>query len=208
MSVNKQSDQTQISRRAMLKAVACAPLMLTFGFVASPLARFLKPTMHPGGFFQTPDLPTAGNKVYFSVYDFPNDWVCIPFMFDLKYVVFNPQQEEIRRVPGFIVRVAPNEIVAFSRICPRHGPSCILNFVDTSRGYNCGCSKTNTKRCCACAPDFKNPVLVCPCDHSAFDLADGGRVIAGRAPRPPRQFYLSRQETFISIDGLEQGNIG
>jgi uncharacterized membrane protein YhaH (DUF805 family) len=35
------------------------PLIVTFSLLASPLMRFLKPTIQPGNFFQGPDLPTA-----------------------------------------------------------------------------------------------------------------------------------------------------
>jgi Rieske Fe-S protein len=203
MSYDEQPDQLSIARRTVLKAAACAPLMLTFGFVASPLARFLKPTMHPGGFFQGSDRPESARTLEFSLYDFPTDWTYMAFDFELKAVVFGPEQEQIRTIPGIAIRIAENEIAAFSRICPREG--CVLHIVDPAR-FNCGCN-SNTGRCCACVPDVNNPVLVCPRDHSIFDLADGGRVFSGPAPRPPHQFSLVREGKSITVNAPEYWGI-
>lgn len=89
----------------------------------------------------------------FSLYDFSTDWTYIAFDFQMKTVVFGPEQEQIRTIPGIAIRIAENEIAAFSRICPREG--CVLQIVDPAR-FNCGCN-SNTGRCCACVPDVKTP---------------------------------------------------
>lgn len=65
-----------LTRRTILKLIAGAPLVATFGFVASPLLRYLKPTMKPGNFFQSADLPKADQSVRFHRLDFPQSWTC------------------------------------------------------------------------------------------------------------------------------------
>lgn len=161
--------------------------------------RFVKPTMSPFGFFEPADLPTSAEPVVFKRSDFTDSWICIPFFFPMKIKEFNPEQQEIRWVPGFAIRLEGNQFVAYSRICPRNG--CILNYVPHPRHYNCGCG-TASKPCC-CAADCDNPVLICPCDGSAFDLANDARVICGPAPRPPSRFELDwAGDTFV-IASLE-----
>jgi hypothetical protein len=59
------------SRRTVLRMMAAAPLMVTYGMLASPLMRFLKPTMQPGNFFQTADLPTGEQLPVFIESDLP-----------------------------------------------------------------------------------------------------------------------------------------
>lgn len=189
-----------VSRRTILKFAAGAPLLLTFGLAASPLARFLKPTMKPGEFFQEADIPGPTIKPTFSMADFPYDWTAIPFLFHLRYVVFNPEQEDIRTVPGFAIRIG-DEIVAYSRRCPWLG--CHLNF---KAEMCCGCIE-NTVQKCNCAMIKSNPVLVCPNDHSTFDLLQDGKVVFGPARRPPRRFNVERTGDLITIKGLQLGSI-
>src|SRR5947207_1604365 len=110
------------SRRTALKLIASAPLAITFGLVVSPLMRFLKPTMEPLNFLQKADMPQTNSPVVFDAEaDFPVDWVCLPFTFVLTYVEFNPEKEVNRQIPCFIIRIPNNEIVAYSRICPKRG---------------------------------------------------------------------------------------
>jgi Rieske Fe-S protein len=194
MASNNKQDKTPdcttaISRRTVLKIAAGAPLLFTFGLLTSPLARFLKPTMKPGGFFQPADIPGGDPIVEFNMSDFPVDWSYIPFNFRLKYVVFNPEQELIHRIPGVAVRIA-DQIVAFSRICPKRG--CLLEY---KTEMCCGCEGN-----CHCHLRASGPVLICPKDYIMFDLADGGRVMCGPAPRPQRQFRVKRQGDLITID--------
>lgn len=194
------------SRRQFLKIMAAAPLILPFGLTASPLMRYLKPTMKPGSFFDPADQPGCEQVVYFSMDDFPKPWTCLPFMFSMQFTEFNPEQQEIREIPGFIIRTNGNMIVAYSRICPiRHGYRCILNWVpDPNR--NCGCAATK-ERCC-CFVNASSPVLKCPCTNTAFDPAQDGRVIHGSAPRPPRRFDIERKQNIFAIVRMEPGVIG
>lgn len=190
-----------LSRRSVLKFVAGAPLFFTFGLVASPLARFFKPTMKPGGFFQAPDMPAAERNIELRLSDFPTDGTCIPFEYRIKYLVFNPEQEEVRTVPGFAIRTAPDKVVAFSRRCP--GRTGILNY---KAEMCCGCIQSSLETCC-CAMTVKKPVLICSTCYSVFDIANEGRILFGPAPRPPRRFNVSRQGEFISINQLENSSI-
>jgi len=201
-----------LSRRAVLKVIAGAPLIVTFGLATSPLMRFLKPTMKPGNFIQAADLPAADQPVQFHRGDFPDTWTCLPFMFPMKVLVFNPEQCEIRKIPGFVIRVENNQIIAFSRKCPKQGDH-VLNYVSDPVNHCCGGCPGKTVHCqCAAALSMaslriKTPVLVCPCDGSIFDLSNNGRVLAGPACRPPRQFTVNVDDDLISINRLEAGGI-
>lgn len=193
------------SRRQFLKVMAAAPLIIPFGLAASPLMRYLKPTMSPLGFFDAADQPGSSEDVYFKLNDLPTEWTCLPFMFHMKVTEFNPEQQEIREIPGFIVRLSKDKIVAYSRICPKvHGYRCILNWVQNPN-RNCGCAPT-AERCC-CFVNVSNPVLMCSCTNTAFDLANEGRVIHGSAPRPPRKFDLERRGDKIAVVRLEPGAV-
>jgi Rieske Fe-S protein len=155
-----------LTRRTILKFIAGAPLVATFGFVASPLFRYLKPTMRPGNFFQAADLPKAQQSVRFSRRDFPEPWTCLPFMLPMSFKIFSPERHQIRQEPGFIVCTAKNEIVAFSRICTHCRHRQPINFMPNTLGISY-------------LPQSKTPVLVCPCDCclSTFDLSDGGSLL-------------------------------
>jgi nitrite reductase/ring-hydroxylating ferredoxin subunit len=194
------------SRRAVLKIIAGAPLVITFALVASPLMRFLKPTMKPGNFFQAADLPEASQPPLFHISDFPETWTCLPFMFPMKYLIFNPEQSEIRQIPGFVIRVGINQIVAYSRICPKQHDH-ILKFASVHPRVDgsCGCRDTTCKG--ACIGYAKTPVLICPCDHSVFDVSNNGTVLRGPAFYPARQFTVDRDGDWISINRLEQVGI-
>lgn len=190
-----------VTRRVALKFVAGAPLVFTFSLAASPLARFLKPTMKPGGFFQAADMPAAEHRIEFNSSDFPSDGSCIPFEFRMRYVVFGPEQEQIRKIPGFAVRLAPDKIAAFSRVCPRR--RCLLNY---KKEMCCGCSASSVDTC-NCAMKISRPVLVCPNCHSVFDLANDGQILLGCAPRPPLRFTVLRRGKLITIGELETWSI-
>jgi nitrite reductase/ring-hydroxylating ferredoxin subunit len=162
--------------------------------------------MKPGNFFQAADLPAADQPPRFNQRDFPDVWSCLPFMFPMKYLVFNPEQYEIREIPGFVIRTGKNQIVAFSRMCPKQRDH-ILNYVyvrPTADG-SCGCA---TKSCKGdCIGHAKTPVLICPCDHSVFDVSNNGRVLCGPAPYPARQFTVNRNGDWISISRFEEVGI-
>ncbi|MBK7746460.1 MAG: Rieske (2Fe-2S) protein [Candidatus Obscuribacter sp.] len=190
------------SRRRVLKFIAAAPMTLTFAFLGDGLLRYIKPTMKPFGVFDPADMPAGTGREVFSTSDFPAPWTCIPFIFRQQHVEFNSEKQVIKEIPAFAIRLAGDEIVAYSRRCPLRG--CILNFRSNPR--NCGCHPQRV-RCCECAVEADNPVLFCPCDLSVFDLTQGGRVIQGPAPRPPRKFQLHRQGDLIAIGNLECGYI-
>lgn len=191
------------SRRTLLKVIAAAPLAVVFALLVSPLMRYFKPTMKPLNFFQPADIPEAAQSIQFEWSDFPTPWTCIPFTFRLRAVEFSPEQEVIHNIPAFIICIAKNKFVAYSRICPYRG--CILNYVP-DQNFNCGCDR-GTASCCCKAAMPSNPVLFCPCDMSMFDLANGARVIRGPARRPPRQFRLNIDGGSIAVVELEHGGI-
>ncbi|MBX9694286.1 MAG: hypothetical protein K2Z81_18015 [Cyanobacteria bacterium] len=199
------------SRRAVLKMLAASPLLAAFGMASSPLMRFLKPTMNPFGFFQPADFPAADLPPEFELSDFPDVWTCFMFMLPLKWLVFNPEQYEIRKIPGFIIRVEENRFVAFSRICPLHGltirkssDSCThhdsfehyLSYVRPADNGSCGCCDRNCKG--DCIGRSKTPVLICPRDGSVFDVRDGS-VLLGPSRSPARQFVVEQEGDILSI---------
>lgn len=191
------------SRRAVLKMIAGAPLLFSFGLATSPLMRYLKPTMKPLDYFQAADLPAADPPALFNWRDFPEIWTCLPFMLPMKYLVFNPEQYEIRKIPGFAIRIDNNELVAFSRICPVNR-NHVLNYEDVRPTANgsCGCADNTCKG--DCIGHAKNSFLICPCDRSIFDVGNNGRVLRGPAPYPARQFTVSRNGDLISISGISE----
>lgn len=175
--------------------VAVVPVAVTLGIMGSPLLRFLRPTLAPLDVLGASDQPDADPPIpTFDENMFPAAWTCLPFVFNQSYIVYNPEEKEIRKVPGFIVKLPNNEIVAYSRICPHLG--CIFNFVkepsDCERNYNF-------------RPD--GPVFACPCHLSVYDIAQAGKVVSGPAPRPPRKFELRRTGTTFEVISLEAGSI-
>lgn len=190
------------SRRQILKLMAAAPLILPFGLTASPLMRYLKPTMKPGGFFDPGDLPGCAEAMTFTLADLPQPWTCLPFMYPLSIAEFNPEQQEIHEIPAFIIRLQGNEIVAYSRICPiAHGYKCILNYLPDTEYCHCGCFAKSEK----CCNSVTTPVLFCPCTGTTFDLANGACAIGRSWLRPPRKIELSKQNERIVIGYLEGG---
>jgi Rieske Fe-S protein len=183
------------SRRFMLKTVAAIPLAATFGLLASPFLRFLLPTRKPLDVLGKSDQPVAELPVpTFKESDFPEEWTCLPFMFKQSYLEYNPEGKEVRQIPGFIVKLPNKEVVAYSRICPHLG--CIFNFVkdpqECAKGYNF-------------LPE--RPVFACPCHLSVYDIANGGKVVSGPAPRPPRSFEVKKVGDEYQVLSLEAGGI-
>jgi Rieske Fe-S protein len=182
------------SRRVLMKFVAGVPLAVTFGLLASPLLRYLRPTLKPLDIFGKSDQPVAETPVVFKDSDFPAPWTCLSFNFKQSYLEYNPEGKETRNIPGFIVKLPNGQIVAYSRICPHLG--CIFNFVkdpeECAKGYN-----------------FKpaGPVFACPCHLSVYDIAHGGKVVSGPAPRPPRSFEVKQEGDQYRIVSLEAGGI-
>lgn len=181
-------------RRTLLKVVAALPLAASFGLLASPLMRYLRPTIKPLDILGPSDQPKANKPVEFQHSDFPEPWTCLEFMFEQTYLEYNPEAKEVRKIPGFIVKLPTGDVVAYSRICPHLG--CIFNFVknpdDCAKGYNYRPA---------------GPVFACPCHLSVYDIAQGGKVVSGPAPRPPRSFTIKVEGEKISIVSLEAGGI-
>ncbi len=188
------SEDFSKSRRIFLKTAAGIPLAVTFGLLASPLLRYLRPTLKPLDVFGQSDQPQVEEAVSFKDSDFPEPWTCLPFMFKQSYLEYNPEGKESRPIPGFIVKLPSGDVVAYSRICPHLG--CIFNFVkdpvECSKGYNF-------------TP--QGPVFACPCHLSVYDIANGGKVISGPAPRPPRHFDVKKEGDSYKVVSLEAGGI-
>lgn len=182
------------SRRFLLKTFAALPLAFTFGLLASPLMRYLRPTIKPLDFINPSDQPAPLTEVSFNSTDFPEAWTCIPFTFSQSYMEYNPEGLEVRKIPGYAVKLPNGDVVAYSRICPHLG--CIFNFVkdpnECAKGYN---FRPN------------GPVFACPCHLSVYDIAQNGKVVSGPAPRPPRKFDIKVQGDKIVVTSLEAGGI-
>lgn len=185
------------SRRVLLKTVAAVPLAFTFGLAFSPLFRFLLPTRKPLDLLGPSDQPAALEAVKFTDKDFPDPWTCIPFMFQQTYKEYNPEGREVRKIPGYIVKLPNGEVVAYSRICPHLG--CIFNFVNerevASKGYN------------YTPATWDGPVFACPCHLSVYDILQNGKVVSGPAPRPPRKFEIKKEGGTYTVISLEAGGI-
>src|SRR5271166_3046190 len=94
------------TRRNILKTVAALPLAATFGLLASPLLRYLRPTLKPLDVLGRSDQPLAEEPVpKFKESDFPTPWTCLPFMFKQAYIEYNPEGKEVRQIPGYIVKL-------------------------------------------------------------------------------------------------------
>lgn len=184
-----------LTRRRVLRLIAGVPLVVTFGLLLSPFLRFLRPTLKPLDLLGQSDQPMAATPIpTFIDRDFPRSWSCIPFMYSQKYIEYNPEGCEIRRIPGFIMRKAKDEVVAFSRICTYCRHSQPVNFVDDTSKYDY-------------LPQSKTPVLVCPCDGSTFDPNDNGRVLRGPAYLPLRRMTVRFDGEYYTVTGLESGGI-
>lgn len=182
------------TRRVILKTLAALPLALTFGLVGPPLLRYGRPTMKPLDVFGAPDTPHPEKEVVFSRSDFEEPWTCREFTFTQVYTQYNPDGQEIGRVPGYMLKLPNGDMVAYSRICPHLG--CVFRFVEDPA---------------VCEKDFNfrpdGPVFACPCHLSVYDIAQGGKVVSGPAPRPPRKFILSQEKTQVKVLELEPGSI-
>jgi Rieske Fe-S protein len=185
------------SRRGLLKLAAAIPLAATFGLAFSPLFRFLLPTRKPLNLLGPSDQPAPLRDVKFKDSDFPTEWTCLPFMFEQSYLEYNPEGLEVRKIPGFAVKMPDGAVVAYSRICPHLG--CIFNFVNerevAATGYNYHPSA------------WDGPVFACPCHLSVYDISQNGKVVSGPAPRPPRSFTVNKEGDTITIVSLEAGGI-
>src|SRR5262245_41919568 len=103
-------------RRTLLKVVAAMPLAASFGLLASPFMRYLRPTIKPLDLLGPSDQLKANKPVEFKTGDFPEEWTCLEFMFEQTYKEYNPEDKEVRKIPGFAVKLPTGDIVAYSRI--------------------------------------------------------------------------------------------
>ena len=188
------------SRRVLLKSVAAIPLAFTFGLAFSPLFRFLLPTRRPLDLLGPSDQPEALKSVTFTEADLAQPWTCLEFMFEQAYKEYNPESREVRKIPGFILKLPNGDVMAVSRICPHLG--CIFKYVpdpeDVSKGYNF--LPPHDK-------DHWHPYFACPCHFSVYDPMQNGKVVSGPAPRPPRQFTVQKEGGVYKIVSLEAGGI-
>jgi Rieske Fe-S protein len=182
------------TRRNVLKVAAAVPLAGSLALAFSPLMRFFLPTRGPLDVFGKSDQPAAVTDVSFDESQFPDPWTCLSFTFQQSYIEYNPEGKEVRKIPGYAVKLPTGEVVAYSRICPHLG--CIFQFVkdpeECLKGFNF-------------KPD--GPVFACPCHLSVYDIAQNGKVVSGPAPRPPRRFEVKTEGTKISVISLEAGGI-
>lgn len=209
------------SRRKFLKFLAAAPAFLLPGMAFSPILRFLKPTMGPMGFFEPSDFPVGDAIPSFSMLEFPQRWVFVPFTYKIKVTEFNAEQQEVREGQGFIVRLGNDEIVAYSRLCPAHSSdapylakfvgcpkaqphTCPLNVLQDETICHAGCWLK--LKDCRCAKKISNPVLYCACSGATFDLANNGLATNG-SNRAPQKFLLSKKNDIITIVSLDSRQI-
>jgi Rieske Fe-S protein len=92
------------------------------------------------------------------------------------------------RQPGILVRLQEDRWYASSLICSH--ASCKMMFVPDLAVAR---DTFNVKA--------SNPVLGCPCHFSVFDIAQGGKVVSGPAPKPPLQLAVRVADgmAFISL---------
>lgn len=104
--------------------------------------------------------------------------------------------------PGYVIRLPDNigqklalkqNLYALSRICPHEG--CPINFYRQRSEVPYPLP----------LEEFANPMLVCTCHQSVFDLVQGGKVISGPAPRPPWIFDFVIEKGNVIIRDLEPG---
>jgi Rieske Fe-S protein len=194
-----------MNRRLFLKLILSVPLLGALVLFVSPLFRYLKPVAgpFPEGLISPPVVPSRIKNVTFSLDDFPKPWVVQEFTFEQSNPEYTRQGKQISRIPGYALRIpadSPSEykFVVYSRICPHMG--CIFRYVDDP---NVAASGFNYR------PPKGTPVFACPCHLSVYDPLQGGKVVSGPAPRPPRHFEytLDTQAKTLVITSLEQGGI-
>lgn len=199
----------QFERRDFIKALLAVPVV---GGIASlfisPFVRYLKPSSGPlatAEVFKQPDKPMPVRVVKFNVSDFDGPWSFKYFMFQESNREYTSVGEQIKTIPGAVVRTPsadgkPNFVV-FSRVCPHLG--CVFNFVpnesEVAKGYNY-------------TPKPGQKVFACPCHLSVYDpmqedTKGRGKVVSGPAPRSPFKFNFKLEGNEIVISSLESGGI-
>lgn len=199
----------KFERRDFIKTLLAIPVI---GGIASlfisPFVRYLKPSSGPlatAEVFKQPDKPSPVREVSFSVADFPTPWSFKYFMFQESNREYTSVGEQIKTIPGVIVRTPSAgdkaDFVVFSRVCPHLG--CVFNFVpveeEVAKGYNY-------------APPPGQKVFACPCHLSVYDpmqtdTKGRGKVVSGPAPRSPFKFNFVQQGDRVVVSSLESGGI-
>lgn len=188
------SPDSYLTRRALLKMAAGAPLVLTFAMLASPLTRLFRPSMRPGEFFQPAEFPQLSYGDGLTLSDFARDGDYKLLDLECSAPVFGAEKTQKRIMPAVVVRLSQHNVVAFSRICPRKG--CLLQY---KTEFCCGCANSK-KASCGCAAHKNMPVLVCVNDERIYNLSDGGHDLYGQYCRPVRQFVVRQIGEQILIE--------
>ncbi|MCE2928636.1 MAG: ubiquinol-cytochrome c reductase iron-sulfur subunit [Candidatus Caenarcaniphilales bacterium] len=199
----------KLDRRDFIKAILAVPVIGGFASLfISPFIRYLKPSSGPlatAEIFKRPDKPSPVQEIRFAISDFPEPWSFKYFMFQETNREYTSVGEQIKTIPGAIVKTLKAEgkedFVVFSRVCPHLG--CVFNFVpvedEVAAGYNY-------------KPQPGQKVFACPCHLSVYDpmLDDSkgrGKVVSGPAPRSPFKFNFEIEGSEIVIRSLESGGI-
>lgn len=136
----------KFERREFIKTLLAIPVIGGISaLLISPFVRFLKPSSGPlatAEIFKQPDKPSPVREISFSVADFPENWSFKYFMFQEANREYTSVGEQIKTIPGVIVRTPTSDgsadFVVFSRVCPHLG--CVFNFVpveaEVAKGYN------------------------------------------------------------------------
>jgi Rieske Fe-S protein len=196
-------------RRDFVKGLLAIPVIGTIAAIfTSPFVRYLKPSSGPTAtaeIFKRPDLPTPVREISFDLSEFPEVWSHKYFMFQESNREYTAVGEQVKTIPGAVVRTHDLEgypnFVVFSRVCPHLG--CVFNFVpnesEVAAGYNY-------------APPPGQKVFACPCHLSVYDpmqvdTKGRGKVVSGPAPRSPFKFNFKIDGSKIVISSLESGGI-
>jgi Rieske Fe-S protein len=196
-------------RRDIIKAILAIPVIGSIAALfISPFVRYLKPSSGPlatAEIFKTPDIPMAVRDISFPISDFPGAWSFKYFMFQESNREYTAVGEQIKTIPGAVVRTTdingkPNFVV-YSRVCPHLG--CVFNFVPNEAEVAAGYNYT---------PKPGQKVFACPCHLSVYDpmLEDtkgSGKVVSGPAPRSPFKFNFNIDGNRLVISSLESGGI-
>jgi Rieske Fe-S protein len=215
-----------INRRTFLKLLVSLPVVGAFAVFATPMLRYLRPTLGSladtrvdtkgpwtdwvgdGGLFAQPDLPQREKEIRFPLSQFKQPWSSATFTFGQKSREYTFQKFQSTKIPGYVVRLPEDkdgkpDFTVVSRICPHMG--CVFNFLEDPKeaaAYN--------------YPQAANPLFACPCHLSVYDplqyQAVGskemrGKVVSGPAPRPPRVFEWEIQGNDLVITQAETGGI-
>lgn len=183
--MNSSEDKVRSRRNLLVAAVSLGALVLAGGVIAA--SRVLTRSNNGTSETSTTSQTTSSSSTQQSLSDFPV--VLVANVSNLEVgipITFNYPLDE---TPNILVKlgehaqggVGPDgDIVAFSQICQHLG--CIYGFVAANESPNCEVSNSF---------EASKPVGYCCCHGSIYDLANGGEVIGGPAPRHVPQVLLN-----------------